>query len=87
MYLVRWREKVDGKVVFISQLKRNQIQWDYANRAKTFSSPEEFIEMFNNVFNGGKIERYNSESYWGRHTKIVYIHPSNIPGENEQWID
>ena len=86
MYLLQWKDKVDGKVVFLSAISKNHLGWGSAHQAKRFSSPEELIEVFNKVFSGGR-DDYSSSSYWGLRTKIIYIHPLNIPKENQRWID
>lgn len=84
MYLLKWKYKIDGKTVFLSTLSRNLLDWGPANKAKRFSSPEELIRTFNEIYVGTP---YISGGYCERYTKIVYIHPLNIPQEKEKWID
>lgn len=87
MYLLKWKEKLNGKTVFLSELKSNHLRWDCARKAKTFSSPKELVKQFNKCMAIYNEELYSKDSFWGRRTEIVYIHPLNIPNENEQWID
>lgn len=91
MYILKWKEKVEDRIVFLSELKPGSLRWDCAKKAKAFSSIEEFINMFNNIFVKDGIyysnDYYEPGSYWESRTELIYIHPLNIPEEGEEWID
>lgn len=97
MYAIMTLErKYDLYLKCIEKGVRLPVIWDNLHEAKLFSSTEEAINyvvdsLFNEKINYCDDKyishRKNTIECIERYNKIVYIHPLNIPNENEQWID